>query len=342
MRELCLDQKLEGQNSIEALSLISQLPRLTRAKYASLLDLDPRLVKLGINISLNAYYRSIRKVVNPQGADISVIYGCSGGDAMSVLLATDAEKLMFVDITKVDFSEFENALTYLKDSSYEKLIIDVLERDDYFSDQTIRMGQTSRGKDDGKHYMNNLALKLLFNLRQLGVDLDGVVLTSLEEGIRIDFSWQYYGSHSTRQRSITFITADIANSDQYPKLLKRKLEEGLDIFYMKGAFFVPQLYSQFLPDIAKSIRPGGWIMTTDKTSMMESFNPEECLKQNKMEFKLSKSDETRILEEQNNPPYDPLCDIPVIQFNPTSRLGRTTGTDLSYWSFLNLRQKAFK
>ncbi len=337
LSQLLNSSQLKGQNSSEALSLIAQLPTLKRTKYASLLDLDPRIkATTGIPVTLNAYFRSLKRAVNPEGKDKSVIYGCSGADCISVLLATDAGDFTFVDITHVPYEEFKDALSRLKVGDYSSIKDQLEQSDSFISMRSFWAGSSSTTSSEGIHQMNDLGLKLLFDLREAGVDLDKVVLTLLQDGVRIDFPWQYHGTASMRNRSLTFVTADITKPDSYPALLKTKLQEGFDIFYMKAAYFVPQYYPHFLPQIAKSVKEGGWLMTVDKTLTMEIFSPEECLDG---KFELKKREETALLEELISPPFDPLSVIPVLTRFPNNRASRTPGGDLTYWSILSLRQK---
>lgn len=174
------------------------------------------------------------------------------------------------------------------------------------------------------------------------MDLNKVLLTPTQNGsgVRIDFSWKYHGALEERKRSVTFLTADITMGDTYPDILKSKLEENFDIFYLKAAFFVPKFYPQFLPLIAKCIKKDGWLMTADKTMTMETIDPEEYLKQNEMVFSLKKSEENRILEEVMSASFDPLCSFPQLDiFDSSQRRQRMPGSDLTYWSMLNLRQR---
>ncbi|WP_059359909.1 hypothetical protein [Parachlamydia acanthamoebae] len=341
--ELLKDPTLKNKNSFEALTLIAQFPRKMRAKYASLLDIDPRMqINIGIDISLNAYYRALRQTVNPDGKDLSVMYGCSGGDCMSILATTDAYNLTLVDLTRVSFAEFETALALFKarNSLLEDQLNQLEKTHSFFSLRARYGGGVSQYLGQGKHHMDKLAMKLFSDLTGLGVDVNEVALSSIEDGIRIDFPWQYHGATSPRSRSITFMTADITKPDLYPASLKRLLETGIDIFYMKAAFFAAQAYSQFLPHIAKSMNTGGWLMTADKTWMMETVDPEPCLKQNEFIFIPKKSEEIRILEELMHPPFDPFSPIQTLEINPPKdRFQRGPGSDLTYWSILSLRQK---
>lgn len=349
LRTLLLDSNLKGRNSVEALTLLAHLPSNKRNTYASLCDMDPRIQELtGFKLHLNAYFCSLKKVVNLDGKDKSVIYGCSGADCMSVLLATDAHDLTLVDFTKVPYTEFEQALRRLKKWKLGQPLVseetDLQDlTDNFFGTRTDYGGSRSSLTADGHHYMSNLALKLLFDLAEVGVDINKIVLKAYTGGIgaRIEFPWQYYGVHSSRQRCITFVTGDITKPAEYPEFLKAKLNEGIDIFYMKAAFAAPNHYPQFLPHIAKCIRKGGWLMTADKTFTMETKNPEPFLAENNLAFSLQTKDEIRLLENLCKiVPYNPLSEIPLLKiFPPHKRLHRTPGSDATYWSILSLRQK---
>lgn len=336
--QLLLDPNLKGQNCDQALSLILYLPTANRAKYASLLDTDPRITAL--ELILNTYFRSLKKEVNPKGEDKRVIYGCSGADCITVMLATDAQDFLFVDTTPTSLYEFEQALTLLTDSKISELDLNsaLTQSDDYLFRRKSYGGSTSN-LSNGVQKMKDLALKLLHDLRAAGVDLSQVVLSKDKEGVRIDFPWQYHGAASARKRTLTFLTADVTRPDIYPSLLKTKIEEGFDIFYLKAAYLAPQHYPQFLPHLAKSIRKGGWLMTADKTFLMETCSPDETLRENGLEFEHHRMAKLKIMEALTLPPFDPLCAVPQLKIPPSQRMCRMTGSDLSYWSHLTLRKK---
>ena len=343
LMQFLLDPKLKNQNSPEALSLIAQLPIAQRDIYRPLLDLDPR-INDNIGVFLNAYFRSLRKIVNPEGKDLSVIYGCSGPDCISVLLATDAQEFTFVDLTPLSYQEFDAALQQMKahDSLTQKAVHTSLEQSDSFFLRQQQFGGAAIPCINGKLDMNSLALKFFFNLKCVGVDLDKVVLSSNqnENEVRVDFPWQYHGAAFPRNRSVIFVNADITNPDQYPVVLKAKLENKFDIFYMKAAYFVPHHYPQFLPHIANSMRQGGWLMTTDKSVNMEEIPPEKCLEQNGLTYALHKSEEKKLLEGLVIKTFSPFYSATALEnYSKKNRNRRTVCTDLTYWSILNLRKR---
>lgn len=345
LKEISRDPKLKGQNSVEALSLVAQLPTDKKAAYNSLLDADPRIDanKGGIGVTVNAYFRSLKKVVNPDGKDLKVIYGCAGADCASVMLATDAKEFTFMDLTNFTFHDFEKALEYLKslNGMSESVLLQQLEKSYQFVSVRRRWGGASSSYLEGKHEMEHLALKLLFDLRSIGVDLNKVILTSIQKGkgVCLEFPWQYHGSSSSRNRTLTYLTGDITKPETYPTHLKTKLAEGFDIFYMKAAFLAPRYYPDFLPHLAKAIKAEGWLMTVDKTFMMEEMDPGLCLKENGLTFVPHKSSEAKVIEAMMQPHFDGLGTIQQLINNRDNRYARMPGSDLTYWAILNLRKK---
>ena len=339
LEELRKDPQARGSNFRTTLSLIARLDLgKKRDLFAPLLDVDSRPT---IDITLKAYLHAIRKVVNPEGKDKRVIYGCSGADGMSVLLTTDANDLTFVDLTTIRSDDFATALKqFTSNDPFIRLrILDQIR--EYFHRRIQQGGGVSK-YENGIHSTEDLALKLFFDLQNIGVDLSQVTLTPNRKktSVRIDFPWQYHGEPRLRNRSLTFVTADITNPETYPALLKTKLKEGIDIFYMKAAFFVPRYYPKFLPDIAKNIREGGWLMTADKTFLMETVNPEQCLEQNGLSFALQNSAEIQTITDSMVTPFHPLENIPMLEMShQVMRPHRTTGTNLTYWALVNLRKK---
>jgi hypothetical protein len=332
------DPKLQGQNSPEALSLIAQLPPEQReGLYFSLLDQDPR-IQDNIGLFFNAYFRSLQKIVTPERKDLSVVYGCSGADCISVMLATDAQEFTFVDLTPLKFQEFLSALNQMKANVYDRAALD--QSYEFFRYQRQFGGAWS--SDKGKLELDKLEAKFFYNLKRAGVDLRKVVLLQKGNEIWVKFPWLYYGEALPRQRRVIFVTADITNPDEYPPFLKEKLQMGFDIFYMKAAYYAPLYYPQFLPHIAKSIRPGGWLMTTDKAVNMQEVPPEQCLQQNGLEFEFHTSQEKTLLEDiliPESSKYPFYSDIRLDTYPKDKRHERTPTTDLTYWSILNLRKR---
>ncbi|MBX7067553.1 MAG: hypothetical protein K1X28_10025 [Parachlamydiales bacterium] len=323
------------RNSPEALSLIAQLPRNMKAKYGQILDIDTRMQEL--DPCINAYFRSLARVVNPDGRDFRVVYGCSGADATSVLQSTNGTELYFVDLTEASFEQLQQALQLLKKPDALEKAKKELERKSNFVTYRTRFSGSQSIWEKGKQIMHDLPMKLFIDLNAIGVNLNEIKLTPLQNGaVRIDFPWQYFGSPAPKMRSLTFFTADITEPGTYPPLLRDALNAGIDAFFMKGAFFAPKEYPQFLPLIAKTIRDSGWLITADKTLLMDTFNPEICLEKDDQHFDRVSSEESILLEELMQPPFDPLLEVGSLS---RPRISRTPGTDLSYWTMVNLRKK---
>lgn len=324
-----LSQLPATKNSPEALSLIAQLPVGVRSNYSSFFDIDPRLSP-GISVVFNAYFRSLKNVVNPDSKDLSVIYGCCGSDCTTVFLSTDAREVTFVDLTEATFLEFKEALNKIKTNKESQI-----QNLKYYLQlkQNIASG-LSNVSIDGKQSMPDLPLKLFYDLKSMGVNLDLIKLTSLKEGIQIEFPWKYEGAETIRQRTVTYITVDLTNPKAYPTFLKEKLKAGFDIFYMKAATLAPHSYPEFISEIFRALNPGGWLMTTDKSYSMELINPEPYLKE---PFSCVKNTEMTLMEGLMTE-YHALRDIDSLNLIP-DRSRRSINKDLSYWTILNLRKK---
>ncbi len=324
------------KNSLEALSLIAKLPREERAAYTSLLDADERAKQM--DPAINAYFRSVVKVVNPGEGRFSAVYGCSGADAASVLLSTNATDLTFVDQTKVSLEEFKQGLTRAKTLDQE--LLQKLDKSSYFASKAKYSSSSSsviyselKGE---RHFMEELPAKLFIDLAAIGVDLDEVEITSEQGAIKITFPWEYAGSSTLKTRSLFYVTADITEPAAYPSILKNKLDAGIDAFFMKGAVLAPRQYPHFLPYIAKSLKTGGYLMTSDRTSRMETYDPEPCLKDNGFFFSQKKTEKIARFEELIAPPNNPLN--PLFS-SGVEREYRPPGSDVSYWTIVNIRQK---
>jgi hypothetical protein len=321
----------------EALPLMAQLPRIERNHYSHLLDIDPRIKE--VNSSLVAYFRLLKKIVNPENNDLRVVYGCSGADCTSVLLATNAKELIFIDQTPLQKKDFISALSFILDDSSDKY--GKLQASGHFIEfRNMFLGQQS-GFNGEINLMPDYALKLLYDLKEIGVELNQVKFNFTDEYICLNFPWQYDVTTDQKQeRTLTIYTADVTKPEQYSLSLKEKLHHGYDVFYMKGAFQAPFYYPQFLPYITAHLNTGGWLMTADKTVQMDEYNPEAYLADSEFQFNVKNFEEKIKMEEYIYPPLDPIVDVPTLKMNPgKKRPYRNSGTDTSYWTILNLRQK---
>src|SRR5207302_1674852 len=135
-------------------------------------------------------------------------------------------ELLFVDLTNATFADFGKALEQIRDPLAESMIKLTLNKTQFFENRMTVSGAIS-AFHKGKHFMPDLPLKLFTDLRAIGVNLDTVELAELTDGVvRINFSWEYYGSSVVKRRSLMFIVADITDPTTYPSLLQTKLSEG--------------------------------------------------------------------------------------------------------------------
>lgn len=330
---------LQHKNDLGALSTLLKVSVLERDKYDALFDLDPRLNPPVQNF-VNAYYRSIKKIVNPESQSLSVVYGCSGPDCTSILYATDATELFFIDCTELKLEKFQGAVQWLQDPEMKKRVHQFLEFDRFFTGREMHLS-SAHLTDNAKHFMHELETKLIFNLQAMGVDLSQMKLSSIENGIVLEFPWQYYGSTLVKQRKLTCLTAKLEEPAQYPVALKQKLEAGIDIFYMKSAGDAPLFYPQFLPLFAKALKAGGFLMTADRAQGGIVVNPDPLLQQHQMTFLSKSSEETFSLEKLMHPQFGPFCKPFVLNAypNPSQRKLRNIASNATYHTLLTIRQK---
>ncbi len=307
-----------GKNDLEAISLIPQLD-VTAYRYPEFLDIDPRHDALSLDHEINAYFRSLCKIVNPERKEVSVIYACSGSDCTSVLLATDATEIFFVDISGASIGLLKQNLKNLKKSPLDK---------------TKGWRYHACANDCAMNKMDAIEMKLILDLKMMGIDLTKVKITSLSEGVQIEFPWESF-EKPVKMRTLFLLQADITKPEEYPAILKEKITTGFDIFYMKGAFHLPLEYSKFLPNLAQGLKTGGWLMTADWTHDMRYANPQDCLRES---FKESTSEENEALKRlvfSNK--EDIFFTYPNME--STDRTELYIHSSLLYWSILNLRQK---
>ena len=343
--------ELRGQNSREVLSLTHLLNLEEMQRYASLFDSDPRIPpQMGINILHNAYFRSLKKIVNPESRDLRVLYGCAGADCTSVLLATDALELIFLDQSKYSFDDFKRAWASTRDPSLDQQTLKSFDEDGFLRTLSHSGGSSSityfERRPSGKfdklpNTMDLLPLKLFFNLKMLGVDLEKIGLEALSTTtFKITFPWCYYGRYQGAQkeriRTLFYDHARVEDPSDYSPFLKNKLKDGIDIFYMKAGYNVSLKYAQFIPTIAKAIRPQGWMMTTDRSVGMEEVDPLACL-ENPREFSLYQSEELQTFNQAADFPFFPMKVSPA--FIIKERYNRMVSLDGRYWIILNLRQR---
>jgi hypothetical protein len=74
------------------------------------------------------------------------------------------------------------------------------------------------------------------------------------------------------------VSTDLGNPSQYPKAFRNLFKkQKVDVYYQKAANHIPARYETFLPLIAKGIKPGGFLVTSDFDVCGNLNPPERCI-----------------------------------------------------------------
>ncbi|MDD5617724.1 MAG: methyltransferase domain-containing protein, partial [Candidatus Omnitrophica bacterium] len=218
--------------------------------------IDMRTCDTGLNpIGCVILHMANCQVVNPDHIHKVMLAGASGPSVSDHLLATDADEIYFVDIVPFDISLAKAQL------SYGWSDFDGYERVCKYRNNKLGFG-FAPGESQTIHRMRDIELKLLVELKDMGVDKDTVNIDEADGVAVISFDWAYKG-YEPRRRTLTYIQADIKNPSLYPAQLKKALERGIDIYCQKAAYDLPACYYEFLPCVARAVRDSGYMLTSD-------------------------------------------------------------------------------
>jgi hypothetical protein len=267
----------------------------------------------------------LQKVVNVSRQKIRALYPCSGADITSILLATDAKELAFVDLTPVSFQEFQLGLSKNLSASMTRRFDSLFPSFDQY--KAYRQRYLSASSNPEK--LNNLADKLFFEIGQL-VDLKKVRIIQdvSDDSVEISFPWAYRGQKEAL-RTIKYIQADITNTPNYPAALKNFLSKGLDFFYMKSAFHAPLSYEAFIPHLRQFMNKGSWFMTSSRAIDGNEYDTSSVLSLPKTPIPKIYKKILALCDTQ----IHPMATIPNLEL-PKSK--RSTGMRLDYWHITNL------
>ncbi|MDD5174029.1 MAG: hypothetical protein PHV48_04310 [Candidatus Omnitrophica bacterium] len=197
---------------------------------------------------------AVKNIVNPNNAEgLVAVYGGSGADISNFLLSTNVQKAYFVDQSMISY----NRIKILKEKWVSEGKLDDLAG---YRGTKYRDGYASSSNFE----MSEIELKILLELKAIGVDPANIIIEKESKGITIGFNWQYPGS-DVKEYSITFISASIENWQKYPPLLANALDNGIDIYYQRAGFEIPSKYGEFIQHIADGIREGGFLVTDDRS-----------------------------------------------------------------------------
>ncbi|MBM3200921.1 MAG: hypothetical protein FJZ56_00765 [Chlamydiae bacterium] len=322
---------LAKKNHPKSISLIARLNYSKKYEYIHLLDCDEGLKNVGVDVGVNAYFRSLCNIVNQEHQPKQVLYGCSGADIASVLLATDATEITMVDVTDITIDSMKEAWNDCLHNFKE--VVSRLQESSFIPVFSNRMGGSSILSPDFTQFMPDLALRFFFVLIR-GLRADNISIDEEDGAIKVSFDWSYNKLRFAEKRVVQFIKADITKPDEYPDRLKSILENGIDIFFMKGATITPRHYDKFIPDIDKSIKDHGFMMTTDKTMFMEDFAPN-------VDYPVIETEDSIQLQTLLEQDHHPLAPHPALEMYKGLRLRqcRITPADYTYWTKMVVRQK---
>jgi len=289
------------------------------------------LNQLGADIGVNAYLNSLCKIVNPDHIPKKLVYGCSGADITSVLFTTDATEITMVDRTYITLHSMHSALHLVKNEP--RRAFHILHKSQFIDGFSRSFSGSSSFSDIDNQFMPDLPLRFFFILME-GLKAENIEIREEHTTIIVSFDWKHNNETRSKKRLVRFIKADITKPQNYPIQLKIILSEGIDIFYMKGATAIPRLFDNFIPKIDRSIKSGGFMMTTDKTMFMEDCSPN-------VDYPIITSEESTQLENLLEFEPHPLLAHLVLDANktPDLRAYRNTPPDYTYWLKMIIRRK---
>ncbi len=213
----------------------------------------------------------IKELINPDDNESLIgLYGGAGLDVSNYLYSTNIRNSYFVDqfysmLTREDIEQFFSM------SSEE--MHEYMERNkmDWYKEMKHKNGyspiQTFRNKE-------RILAALALELESIGVDLTRISAIEKEDSPGIKFYWNYPGSFEKLPYTITFINADLQNPYQSKELM-RVLNNGIDIYYQRAGYTLPNLYQKgmsYINLIYEAMREGGYFVTDDISRNIPGFS----------------------------------------------------------------------
>lgn len=172
------------------------------------------------------YWMAIRKIINPSGDKKVGVQPCSGADALSFFLITDAKLAYFIDGLRFGSEEQSRNARFKPDITEEEYWL-----------------HTSFGGGMGGGFTWSSVLAATKLLRTplcwelAAMRATEITIEEIEGNVhQIDFDWEYWGEKEAKHRRILFFShTDTRNPRQYPQRLKDLLKEGVDFYFEKAA-----------------------------------------------------------------------------------------------------------
>ncbi len=231
------------------------------------------------------YAIEMKKIVNPNDQPIVGIYGGSGADVSSFFLSTNATQGFFVDTTAVHRESLE-------DESLKNSVLEVEYKTRKF-ESGYALSYASTG-------MTSIEFKVITELKAIGVTRNDIIILPKEfwerrfpdehnKPVTIKFAWAYPGQEK-KERTITFIDADITAPLQFPGILKEVLQEGIDFYYQRAGYWIASRYEKFIPFLLKGMKAGAFLLTDDHYiihySVQEADDLEDVLRSQDVAFRM--------------------------------------------------------
>jgi len=193
------------------------------------------------------YDLALCREINPSGYPMSVLYAGAGSDVSNVLLATDANKVLMVNLP----------------TTYHQLPEAVSQWDSIPAGDPMKfnLGYTISVANTTSDY----ARKLVGELKAIGVDRKDVISIkksddALKDGSRIVFKWRHPAHSKKTLRTFTFIHEDIRKFSGWRKRAEDILPEGISIYFERAANEIPQDYDKFLSTVGASVNCAGMMV----------------------------------------------------------------------------------
>lgn len=224
-----------------------------RARIAQELGLDTRPIKAGLLGAEHVLYdMTVKDIFNPGNTYKKVVYGGGGADISNFLISLNARRGLFVSDAYGDLG--------LED------LRKVAER---FNDKTPVDSVYGRFKSRNGHARTEMVdtkEKMIEALAEelKGMDVKGLQVHSFHGHPGFRFRWTYI-NQKEEVHEIAFIKADITKIETYPNFLKEEIEGGIDGYYQRAGYRIPQSYKDgtFIRYLYAHMNEGAFFVTDD-------------------------------------------------------------------------------
>lgn len=193
-----------------------------------------------------AYYLAHGEYANPASEALRGVIGASGPAVASVLLPTNATQVWCIEkhpvtrpalIEQIKKSDDIRSIAGLKPADATEI-----EKAAHF-----RLIANTWHAYDFNKYREAL---IVYELKMLGIDLSKVSVEKSRFGNTIlRFMWAYPGE-SPKERTFTYLQADLTIPRSYPKELRKVMGTGIDFYYEKSSQVCIDYADLYLPLMA--------------------------------------------------------------------------------------------